>query len=99
MERDPLASKDPLHHHKGPIPLNSVAIVRLLGSAFSYQLEIVSGDFTYRANFDNNFRSFTDAVSGAMKFFGIKYGLVTMSKDGLVRATQARHDGAAKKDH
>lgn len=76
----------------GPIPIDGIWIHRIHGSGLSYQLDIRSGPYEFKGNFDKSFRSFTDVVQAAMKFFGIKYGLVTLDPDGMVRATPVRND-------
>lgn len=72
----------------GPIPIHEITIHRIYGSGLAYQLEIRSGDFVFKGNFDNTYRAFTDVVEASMKFFGIKYGLVTLDSTGIVRATK-----------
>lgn len=72
---------------RGPIPIHEITVHKIYGSGLAFQLEIRSGDFVFKGNFDKSFRSFTDVVEAAMKFFGIKYGLVTLDSTGIVRAT------------
>ena len=77
---------------QGPIIINSIEIHNIYGSGLVYQLEIRSGEFVFKGNFDRTFRAFTDVVEAAMKYFGIKYGLVTLDSTGIVRATKEQHD-------
>lgn len=77
---------------KGPIPISGIYIHRIAGSGLSYQLHIVSGDFEFKGNFDKNFANFTEVVAAAMKFFGAKYGLVTLHSEGIVRVGEGRKD-------
>lgn len=77
---------------QGPIPIHDIRIHRIYGSGLAYQLEIRSGDFVFKGNFDNTYRAFTDVVEASMKFFGIKYGLVTLDSTGIVRATPEQND-------
>lgn len=76
----------------GPIPIHDITVHRIYGSGLAYQLEVRSGPYTFQGNFDNTFRAFTDVVEAAMKFFGVKYGLVTLDSTGIVRATPEQNE-------
>lgn len=76
--------------HKGPIPIDRIDIQPLLVGPYTWQLTIESGPYSFTGNFDSTLRSFMDVCSAAMKFFGVKYGLVTLDKEGIVRATNKR---------
>lgn len=80
----------------GPIPVDGAWIHRIAGSGLHYQLELRSGPYVFYGNFDKSFRSFTDVVQAAMKFFGVKYGLVTLDAEGIVRATKERDEQGFK---
>lgn len=77
---------------QGPIVIDEITIHPIYGSGLVYQLEIRSGEFVFKGNFDRTFRAFTDVVEASMKFFGIKYGLVTLDRTGIVRATKDQND-------
>lgn len=75
---------------RGPIPISSIIITPLLVGPYTFQLHIESGPYTFTGNFDNTMRSYMEVCSAAMKFFGVKYGLITLDKEGIVRATNKR---------
>lgn len=68
--------------------INEIKITPLVGAGgLTHSLYIRSGEFEFTANFDNKLHHFYDAVSVAMKFFGVKYGIVTVDKEGITRPT------------
>ena len=76
-----------------PWYIKHITILPLDGTGgLTHQLSIRSGEFEFTGNFDNNMHSFFATVSAAIKFFGVKYGTITLDKDGTARPIKPRTD-------
>lgn len=68
--------------------IDEIRITPLIGGGLNHQLYIRSGEFEFTGNFDNNMHHFFEVVSHAIKFFGVKYGVITIDDEGICRPTK-----------
>ena len=80
----------PTDEMTGKITLDRFAMVPLTVYPWRWRIEMESGPYRFEANVDQELQSVTDAFSAAMKFFGMKYGLVTVFPDVTRNTEQAR---------
>jgi hypothetical protein len=79
----------PTDEMTGSIALDHFAIEPLTVYPWRWRIEMTSGPYRYECNVDSELQSVTDAFSTAMKFFGMKYGIVTVFPDATWSTEQA----------
>jgi hypothetical protein len=73
--------------------LDHFAIEPLIIHPWRWRIEMTSGPYRYECHVDSELQSVTDAFSTAMKFFAMKYGIVTVFPDVTRSTEQAREMG------
>ncbi len=68
-----------------PNSLDNWTISTLTMYPLRWQMKMRAQHFHYTANMDHTLDSFIATMSGAMKFFGMKFGYITIDDDGTAR--------------
>jgi len=76
----------------GSIVLTRWAIEPLVVAPFRWRLEMESGPYRFACHVDDELEHVTDAFSAAMKFFGLKYGLVSVYPE-MTRSVAREREG------